>query len=185
MNVVRIICAALLLTLVSAGPTTAPIADAARDEKLLAAVGNLVGEWTIDTKWAAGNWLHARGVYDWGVGKKFVTVKTFVRKDDGGEYQRYETVFGVEDGKLTAWQFVVDGHAQKLVFDVDTAGKKFSNSHEVDQPEGKKAILHQSLELVEPHKMHWVVSIEQNGKNQPVMDGFWERDPLKGIVGEK
>src|SRR5437762_741127 len=34
------------------------------------------GEWKIKAAWAGGNPLEGREVFDWGIGKKFVTCKT-------------------------------------------------------------------------------------------------------------
>src|SRR4029077_17783478 len=50
-----------------------------------------VGEWTVRDKWNSGEELHARNVYEWGLGKMILKAKTFV-KTDKGEYQRYDAV---------------------------------------------------------------------------------------------
>src|SRR3954465_4723342 len=59
-----------------------------------------IGQWHIAAKWSDGNPLDARASYEWGLNKKFAVAKTFVKQPDGSEYQRYETIFGDEDGKL-------------------------------------------------------------------------------------
>jgi hypothetical protein len=154
-----------------APPTTAP--SAADPAQVIAPLAGLVGgEWRIKANWHDGTPLDARAVYTWGVGKKFIHAKTFVNAPEG-EYQRYETVFGGEDGKLKAWQFAVDGHFTAMDFTVD--GKKFSNSRTMP---GAKAgdTLHQSLEIVEPNKLHWIVKFERDGKVQPLIEGDWIRD---------
>src|SRR4051794_29993214 len=85
-------------------PTTKPSA--------LEAVAPYVGgEWRIKATWAGGNALDARATYDWGLAKKFIVAKTFVKTEDGGEYQRYETIFANEDGKLVMYSFTFDGEA--------------------------------------------------------------------------
>ena len=140
------------------------------------------GEWRIDGKWLDGRPIHARTQYELGVGKKFVTARTFVKADDGTEYQRYQNVFGVKDGRLTCWNFTFDGSSDVAPWDV--AGRKISSSKKMQSAADSSSvnakavsILHQSIELVEPNKLHWLVSVETDGQNKPIMDGYWVREP--------
>ena len=131
------------------------------------------GEWKCDGKWEGSNEpLVAREVFTWGPGKKFVNVKTFVTGPDG-EYQRYEAMYGVKDGKLVSWSFNYDGEAQTSDWVVE--GKKWSTSNPMALPGGATATLHQSVELVEPDKFRWVVETEQDGKRTKLFDGHWVR----------
>src|ERR1700680_2647932 len=57
----------------------------------MAALAPFIGEWHVDGKWTGGEKLKARGVYEWGLGKKIIVAKTFVM-DKGKEYQRYESI---------------------------------------------------------------------------------------------
>ena len=158
-------------------PAAAPASDAtaAANEAALAAVAPYIGEWRIKAKWAAGNDLEGREVFTWGVGKKFVHCKTFVNKPDGGgEYQRYETIFGAKDGKLMAWAFTFDGKADLDEFKID--GKRLYTSKPMAAQDGGTGTLHQSIELVDPNKFRWLVSFEKDGKTQPLMDGMWIRE---------
>ncbi len=164
-------------------PTTAPTpgATAAANDAALAAVAPYVGEWRIKAKWAAGNDLEGREVFAWGVGKKFVHCKTFVTKPDGGEYQRYETIFGAKDGKLIAWAFTFDGKAEVDEFKID--GKRLYTSKPMTAQDGGTGTLHQSMELVEPNKFRWLVSFEKDGKTQQLMDGVWVREGSSASTG--
>src|SRR5438552_9713750 len=81
----------------------APVARTADDTPTpadgpLAAVAPFVGgEWHIDGKWVNGESLKAREILTWGLGNKFVEVRTFVSRNDGsGEYERYPGVFAVK-----------------------------------------------------------------------------------------
>jgi hypothetical protein len=131
------------------------------------------GEWRINAAWKDGNPLQARSTYEWGVGKKFIIAKTFVGEPTK-QYQRYVTIFGEQDGKLMAWGFVFDGHHDVSEFKID--GKRLHSDKPMPAADGsKKSILHQSIELTEPNRMHWLVSIETNGQDKPVMDGEWVR----------
>lgn len=157
---------------VFAGDTPAKSADAAKAESPLKALAPYIGgEWKIKGAWKDGNPLEGREVFDWGVGKKFITCKTFVMAPKG-EYQRYENVFGVQDGKLMNWAFVVDGEVVISEFKIE--GKKLSSSRAM--PGDKPGVLHQSIELVEPNKFRWLVTIEQDGQMNNVMDGMWVRE---------
>src|SRR5256885_8498475 len=116
----------------SKAPTTAPASDDAM--KLLDEVTPLIGgQWKIKANWTGGEPLDARAVYEWGIGKKFIEARTYVNAPEG-EYQRYLTMFGVQDGKLHAWQFTFDGHADQLDFSID--GKKLSSARTMKSANG-------------------------------------------------
>lgn len=151
--------------------------DETRDALLAAVAPYVGGEWTIDGAWSDGTPLKGREVYEWGVGKKFVHCKTFVTAP-AGEYQRYETIFGVKDGKLMAWSFTYDGSSDSSEFKVE--GKKLSSAKAMNTPQGE-ATLHQSIELVEPDKFRWLVAIESaDGTMRQIMDGMWIRHRAAG-----
>ena len=146
----------------AATPGQKPAAD------LLAMVAPYIGgEWRIEATWTAGNPLKARETFEWGIGKKFIVAKTYVSKEDGSEYQRYETIYGEKDGQLVSWGFTFDGHADELKWTIE--GKKLSAAKPMKLQDGSMGTLHQSVELVEPNTFHWLVSIEANGKMQPLM----------------
>src|ERR1700687_1194632 len=88
-----------LFTFLMLGPLAAPFAANDKpagkgEEKKLAPLDRMLGEWEINARWTSGEELHARNVIDWGISKKFITAKTFVKNPDGTEYQRYDAVFG-------------------------------------------------------------------------------------------
>jgi hypothetical protein len=133
------------------------------------------GEWKIKGAWSDGSPLEAREIFGWGVGKRFVSCKTFVSKPGSGEYQRYETVFAVgEGGKIVGYGFVYDGHVQVTEFKVD--GKKMTGERPMKAADGGEGTLRQSIEQIEPNKLRWTVAFEKDGKVQPMMDGVWVRE---------
>jgi len=69
----------------------------------LTALERFAGEWEVDGKWSDGQPLRARGVYQWGLGKKIMTAKTFVGDGDK-EYQRYESVMAWHPEKKSLFQ---------------------------------------------------------------------------------
>src|SRR3954470_7278587 len=99
---VRPVLAAFLLgcTTVLAAARGADDAAPPTDGPLATLAPYVGGEWHIDGKWTNGESLKAREVFTWGLGNKFVEVRTFVTRNDGsGEYERYRGVFAVKDGK--------------------------------------------------------------------------------------
>src|SRR5579862_6490985 len=82
----------------------------------LAALQRFVGEWEVNGKWADGSTLHARGVYEWGLGKKIMTAKTFVGDGDK-EYQRYEGIMAWHPEKKSLFQisFAFDGAVTEVL----------------------------------------------------------------------
>jgi hypothetical protein len=144
----------------------------------LAAVAPFVGgEWRIDGKWVNGEALKARETFAWGLGNKFIEVRTFVSKSDGsGEYERYRGVFAVKDGKLVSYNFAYDGG--NTVDDVTVEGKVLKIRRtvaNVDVP----TVIHQEIERTGDDTFHWRVSLERDGKTDKIMDGEWVRKKEK------
>lgn len=171
-EVVRRLLATMLIVL-----STAPAAWCATDTEpspldvLAPYVG---GVWEVNGKWADGNALEAHEIFEWGPGKKWITCKTFLHRKDGQLFQRYETVFGVKDGKLTTWGFTFNGKMDTNEWKVD--GKRMhtaSTMPGVDVQSG--STLYQSIEQVEPNKFRWVVEQETNGQKQLLIDANWIR----------
>jgi hypothetical protein len=82
--------ACILVALVLLAPGSAPRAgDKPADENKLDALDRFAGEWAVEGKWADGDSLKARSVYEWGLGKKILRARTYVMNGDK-EYQRYE-----------------------------------------------------------------------------------------------
>ncbi|HYF52193.1 MAG TPA: hypothetical protein VEJ63_22490 [Planctomycetota bacterium] len=162
--------AALLLMSVRAADTSATSVDT---KATLAALAPLIGgEWRVNAKWASGEPLNARSIYDWGVGKKFVTGKVFVTNPDGKEYQRYESVYGMRDGKLMLWDFSFEGVVDLSEWKLD--GKRLYTERLMKSPNGESKMV-QSIELFEENKFRWIVAFEGGGKKNTLIDATWVR----------
>lgn len=131
------------------------------------------GQWKCTGAWSNGEKLIAREVYTWGPGKKFVNVKTYLTGPDG-EYQRYEGMYGVKDGKLVSWSFAYDGTVDFVEWTVD--GRKWSVVQNRTSADGSPIAVHQTIEMVEPDRFRWVLEVESGGKKQTMFDGFWVRE---------
>jgi hypothetical protein len=148
-------------------------AAAPADGPLAAVAPYVGGEWTIDGKWKNGEALKAREVFTWGLGNKFVEVRTWVSRDDGsGEYERYRGIFAVKDGKLVSYNFAYDG--RNTLDDVSVEGNVLKIRRavtDVDAP----TVIHQELERAGDDKFKWRVWLERDGKKDQIMDGEWVR----------
>jgi hypothetical protein len=159
-----------LVVLISCAPAMAAD-DAAASP--LDKVAKLIGQWRIEAQWSSGEALKGRQTYEWGLGKKFIVAKTFVTKNDGsGEYQRYETVMAVKDGKLISYNFTYDGTSS--VVEMQIEGDTLRSRREIQRDNGAM-VIKQELELTAADKSRWKVWIDRDGKEEQVMDGTWVR----------
>jgi hypothetical protein len=148
---------------------------ASPDDLIKVLVPYIGGEWRINASWSGGQPLEGRQTFDWGIAKKFVVAKTYVKGKDGTEYQRYETFFGVKDKKLAAWGFVFDGHVDVTEFTVE--GKKLTGTRPIAGADGAPGgTLKQVIDLVKPDEFRWTVTIERDGQTQTLIDASWMRD---------
>jgi hypothetical protein len=159
----------------AADPATKP------SRGLIAELDWMVGEWTIDATWTAGNPLKARARYESVLGGKFLQADTFVSDGKGGEYHRYRSVFGNgPDGTLTQWGFAYDGSQRtdacrlvdgRLLIEW-TAGAA-----------GAGVAMKQSVEKLDGDRFRWQVWMRDpskpDGDWQPLMDGTWVRVTAK------
>jgi len=93
---------ALMLTLAFAQPSASEQTDKSDP---MAALAPFVGEWQVEGQWSTGEKLQARGVYQWGLGKKILKVQTFVMNGDK-EYQRYESIMAWHPKKKCLYDYL-------------------------------------------------------------------------------
>ena len=133
------------------------------------------GEWTVAGKWAAGNELHARTVYEWGLGGKILRAKTFV-KDGETEYQRYEATFAWHPAKLCLYEisFAVDGAISEHKIETPDDQTLLIDFSPLEAG-GRAGKLRQTLKFVDNDHFTW--KIELNGESgwQTILDATWVR----------
>lgn len=136
-------------------------------------LGWIIGDWTIDTNWIGGPPLKARANYEWMLGGKFLAATTFVDDGKGGEYQRYFSIFGLQDGVLTQWAFAFDGSAKITTATTDdrTMTIEWSNR----SADGTEVKLKQQVSPIDADSFGWKVWVDQKGEWKPMMDGVWKR----------
>lgn len=152
-----------------------PVAKPSGLELLTPFVGH---EYVIEAEWMGGGGkLNARETWEWGLNKKFIVCKVFVANGPGpnaGEYQRYESVFANDDGKLVGYHMDFTGHVRTGNYSVN--GNELLETWAVKNAAGADVNLKQLLTLRGVGDgYHWQVWSEKDGKWEPMMDGEWKR----------
>ena len=138
----------------------------------MAALAPFVGEWHVEGKWAGGEPLKARGVYEWGLGKKIITTKTFVM-DKGKEYQRYQGVMAWHPKKKSLYQvsFAYDGQISEVIMESrekDTIHIGYTPFH-ADQPQPVR----QTLRLTDKDHFVWTVELKKGEEWTQLIQATW------------
>jgi hypothetical protein len=168
-----------LLGLVGAEPATAPTTGPSESgiahtpPAALAALKPLIGRWHINANWSDGSPLDARSEVEWTLDHRFIHEKTFVKLPDGGEYQRYETMYGANaNGGIVVTSFVYDGQNRTVTMKME--GGALVGSW--DSKEGDAtAHIEQRVEFIDNDTMHWQVWLGKGDSKQQIMDGNWKR----------
>ena len=144
--------------------------DAAR--KALAALDRFVGEWTVDGRWSDGSSLHARGVYEWGLNKRILKARTYV-KDGEKEYQRYESVLAWHPDKKLLFEisFAFDGALSEYV--VETAGKDTLRIGWTPFAADKPSRARQVIKFLDKDHFRWTVSLKEGDGWKQLIEAVW------------
>jgi hypothetical protein len=140
----------------------------------MAALAPFVGEWQVEGQWSSGDKLRARGVYEWGLGKKILKARTFVMNGDK-EYQRYESIMAWHPKKKCLYEitFAFDGHIGEVVIepkDSDTFHIGYT-PFQADEPSNVRQI----LKFKDKDHFQWIVSMKQGEEWKQLIDATWER----------
>jgi hypothetical protein len=147
-------------------------------EDPMTALAPFVGEWHIEAKWNTGEKLKARGIYDWGLGKKILVTKTFVGEPDK-EYQRYEGVMTWHPAKKSLYQitFAYDGSITETM--IETKEKDTLHLGYVPFTEGKPSLLRQTIRFTDKDHFVWTVQLKQGDDWKQLIEGTWVRKGAK------
>jgi hypothetical protein len=143
-------------------------------ENKLAMLERFVGEWEVDGKWSDGNALHARGVYEWGLGQKILKAKTFVRDGDK-EYQRYESVLAWHPEKKSLYEitFAFDGALTEVL--IDATGEDTLQIGYTPVTADKPSNVRQVIKFVDKDHFRWTVSLKDGDEWKQLIDATWKR----------
>jgi hypothetical protein len=163
-------------------PTVGPLAGVASgaepatgaEENKLAALERFLGEWEINGRWTTGEELHARNVMDWGIAKKFITAKTFV-KNGNTEYQRYDGIMGWHPRKKSLYQitFAYDGDIRETV--IESADKDTLYFGWKPFTEGEPSPVRQTIKFTDKDSYVWTVELKQGEEWKKLIEGTWTR----------
>jgi hypothetical protein len=151
-----------------------PASDPAKKVDPMALLAPFVGEWHVNGKWAGGESLQARGVYEWGLGKKILIAKTFVT-GAGKEYQRYESIMAWHPKKKSLYEitFAFDGSIKEVLIEPkhrNTLHIGYTPFHS-DQPEN----LRQIIKFTDHDHFVWTVTLKQGEEWKQLIEATWER----------
>ncbi|HEV3262632.1 MAG TPA: hypothetical protein VG013_37680 [Gemmataceae bacterium] len=163
---------AALAVLIAAGRSAAEDKPTAVNK--LAALERFAGEWVVDGQWSDGTSLHARGVYEWGLGKKIMKARTFVT-DHGKEYQRYESVMAWHPEKKSLFEisFAFDGGVSEVP--IESKDKDTLHIGWVPYDKGKPSRVRQVITFLDKDSFQWVVTIKDGEEWKQLIDATWKR----------
>jgi hypothetical protein len=149
-------------------------ADKPAEKSHLTALEPFVGEWEVDGKWSNGEALHARGVYTWGLGKKILTAKTFVRNGDQ-EYQRYESILTWHPEKKSLYEisFTYDGSISEVL--IDNPDKNVLHIGWTPYDPAKPSKVRQVIKFLDADHFQWTVTLKDGEEWKPLIDATWQR----------
>jgi hypothetical protein len=148
---------------------------AAPAEDHLAPVARFIGEWEVDAKWSDGSPLRARTVYTWGVNKKIIVGKTFVKDPAKGEYQRYEGIIAWQPKKKSLFEisFAYNGEISEVLYDFvdkDTIHVGYRPFHDGD-PVNVRQVLH----FAGNDAFEWTVMLKMGDDWTKIIEATWHR----------
>jgi hypothetical protein len=164
---------AALAVLAVAGRSPAEDNSAPAEDRLVP-LERFVGEWVVDAKWSSGESLHARSVYQWGLGKKILKAQTFVGEGDK-EYQRYEGVMAWHPDKKCLYEisFAFDGALSEYL--IEAEGKDTFHIGRVPVNPDKPGKVRQVLKFLDKDHFQWVVSVKDGEDWKQLIDATWKR----------
>jgi hypothetical protein len=143
------------------------------DSKLVT-LDRFAGEWVVEGKWSNGQTLHARAVYEWSLGKKIMTAKSYV-KDGDKEYQRYESILAWHPEKKSLYiiTFAFDGSISEVL--IENTDKDTLHIGWLPYTEGKPSKVRQVIRFLDKDRFQWIVSIQDGENWQQLIDATWKR----------
>jgi hypothetical protein len=163
---------ALLAVVGATGPLRGADNPAAGNK--LAALERFVGEWEVAGKWSNGQSLHARSVYQWGLGKKILKAQTFVRNGKK-EYQRYEGVLAWHPEKKSLFEisFAFDGSISEVL--IETKDKDTLHIGWKPYRADKPSKVRQVIKFLDADRFQWTVALKDARGWKQLIKATWKR----------
>ncbi len=163
---------AAILAFFLTGPALA--ADNPPADNPLSVLDRFAGEWVVEGKWSSGETLHARTIYKWGLGKKILKARTFVRNGDR-EYQRYEGILAWQPEKKSLFEisFAYDGAVTEVL--IDSPDRDTLRIGWTPYTPGKPSRVRQILHFLDNDRFRWTVQLQDGDAWKPIIDATWKR----------
>lgn len=156
-------------------PTTMPAEGRTLN---LSAASFLVGDWTLDAKWANGSPLVARASYAFENDGVAIAGRTFVIDDRGAEKQRDLTIFGMKDGTLHQFVFHQDGSSRVTPARAGDGGAIVFEWVKPASAPGKADIpIRQVWTPIDADHWRWQSFSQLKGEWHSSVNGVWTRKP--------
>jgi hypothetical protein len=132
------------------------------------------GQWVVRGKWSSGEDLRARSTYEWGLGKKIITAKTFVMNGDK-EYQRYEGVMAWHPAKKSLFEisFAFNGEITEVLMEPVDADTLRIGWTPYDPERPNKA--RQTIKFLDNDTFVWTVLLKSGDNWQQLIEATWQR----------
>jgi hypothetical protein len=146
---------------------------AAKDN--LAPLARFIGEWEVDGKWSDGSILRARSTFAWGVNKKTIVDKTFVKDPSKGEYQRYEGTMAWNPKKKSLFEisFAYNGEMSEVL--IEPVDKDTLHFGYLPYNEGEAQPVRQSIQFKGDDAFVWTVSLKGPDGWSNLIEATWRR----------
>ena len=133
-----------------------------------------IGEWTTQGKWSTGEELRARTVYEYGVGKKIITAKTYVMNGDR-EYQRYEGILAYHPTKKCLFEitFAFNGELSEVV--IETKADDTLQIAYTPFTEGQPSNVRQTIQFKDKNRFVWTVQVKRAEEWKQLIESTWHR----------
>jgi hypothetical protein len=132
------------------------------------------GQWVTHGRWASGEELHARAVFEWGIARKIITAKVYV-KNGASEYQRYEEVLAWHPKKKCLFEmtFAFDGHISETVIEKEGEGLRFGWTPYDSTEENK---VRQTIRFQGKDSYVWTVFLKGKDGWKQIIQSIWNRE---------
>jgi hypothetical protein len=168
------LCQVLVALTISVNAGHGTAGDATPGGNELGVLDRFAGAWTVEGKWSDGTPLHARSVYEWGLGKKIMRAQTFV-KDGDREYQRYESVLAWHPEKKSLYEitFAYDGNINEVL--IESKDKDTLQIGWTPIRADKPSPVRQVIQFLDQDRFRWTVTIEDGAGWKQIIDATWKR----------
>lgn len=140
----------------------------------LAPLAPFVGEWVVDGKWASGQPLHARAIYEWSEHHRVIRARTYVRNGDA-EYLRYEAVLGWHPRKRTLFEVSFAYNGELSEYRIEPVGSDTLRIGWAPFDGNETPRVRQTIRLQGKDAFLWTVLLKDGDGWKPLIEATWRR----------